>query len=1678
MRHSQLLAVLVALSIALHGAQAAKGKKPDVAQYQQAADAVASNVNKAAEKSEQLVNEHMSAVNKDPGALITKDTMKNMMAGRTFLPQKAGSRTVSVQANQGFNGLTNYQPSGWKITETMSGPTDKKDEPTAAKEPVYTYPMGLGPVLMNQCTERSYEKSSPCYNSKLFDLQNKVCQNQIDAANYIGVGFDGRGYYNAQSRKASLVQRSCANRATFMGQDIPDTMNIFGIFETVAETKSFQSASQYMRYIRHKAGLSNQKNLFSSEASKYSKGSSFGANLGGIGAIVGGAIGAVAGGPAGAGMGAQLGGAIGGSIGGGSGSGSGNSKSKQKGQSSSKMMQSEKAKARKGSAHSFFAIMYVNVILYDISLDEIKPNDVSLNVLKDYMNLPASYYSIGADVKYQNFLLRWGTHFIRSGKFGGQLKITKTSKTSKIQSQEQFARIAETEFQSMFATLQSSYTQKSSGWSFLGFGSKKRSTSQKSSAKSKAEHKSTMSAGQSQSDSSKQSQFTQTTVEAQGGTPEIAEALVDFYTPAFKQLYHDWLVSIKDYAKPFEFQLRAVDEIFNMNMDDLFPGGKVDFGCVGGDSSKVKILVEPETNRRYYIDVRTKFDNSSKFEQKVKVYCKYSHLEDFKEDLNKRRISLERAIGVYMAEGPFPTSSFELKAGEPGCEEATLGTVSASMASKSRVMSYAELKKSPFLIAFDLPQPVPNLIPMKAKYRIIFKDGIWFATEPTQTSMHLYDGCEISESTEARICFRNIMLNYDEKTGLLRVDPRVFPITKSRIPSLPEWLSGSIVARAHRLEMTKSIKADVFSGRAALPCNIRWLNSHRLDPKKQENCIHFTAASEGDIFVIFSAIPKDHTTWYYLQINSEGVSFYQGLKLRKRDVQKGMGILGDKNLFQSFFVCVIQNSGTVMMQYGKADPESEVGTVFSGYTFARDSQFSRLSFYTFGSGSKEVSLMDIRLTRTMPKVECLSKNYKKVKGHCVLKCHAECINCDAANDNKACHQCKNVRVETGKGAIKVIECLSKCPAGKYVSQTKKRLCVPCLAGTFKSGKGNEKCASCPAGSFSSAGATKCSKCKPGTFNAKPGQSKCTKCSGGTFSGKGATVCQKCPVGSFSGEGQQKCSPCPYGHYGDSQGLKQCKPCSRGFSAAKRGQVKCTKCPAGTSSVEGSRTCSNSCKKGEYSPAKGQPCKKCSPGTFSESAGSMKCSQCAPGSYQPNGGQSVCIKAPKGTYVSQRGAKSYQSCPAGTVNSQVGQANSSACRKCPAGTFSSSATSCKKCPVGQFSPGSGSRACSRCPKGQYAPVEGMKGCKHCDLGTYAPNEGSAVCKIAPQGTYVSNKGSIRPIKCPAGHYNAKVRQSSSSACLPCQKNYFASSSGSSKCRKCSAGSVTAKTGSTRCASCPAGSYAHSSGSCQYCSPGTYISSTGAASCSKCKAGTFAPGRGSRNCRPCSAGSFSNAGSSRCTQCSLGYYAPSSGSSRCMKCPYGSIATNAQRTKCYKFGECYFANKNFVSTSVSRTKSSKPCQSWTVRYCSWHTLKRTCHVPNPTAKASQSTGNTCRTFTEQGGSNKPWCYTKTSTRWETCNIPLCGPRLRECYKKGTKNFVSGIAVTQSGKPCQGWEIKSCPSGTVGKTCHVPNTALKLARLIGNTCRITTASSEKRPWCYTRTSRRWETCNIPQC
>ena len=139
----------------------------------------------------------------------------------------------------------------------------------------------------------------------------------------------------------------------------------------------------------------------------------------------------------------------------------------------------------------------------------------------------------------ENFIQRWGTHFIKSAKFGGELEIRKTMDAKQAGTKTKFSEEMEFEYKSLFASVGAKYKNEGG-------------TSVKQETKT-----------------------TSTAVEAKGGSQDIASILSDVYAPTFKTEFKEWLQSIPQYPKAFKFQMSSILDLVNFRANDLFPDDKV-----------------------------------------------------------------------------------------------------------------------------------------------------------------------------------------------------------------------------------------------------------------------------------------------------------------------------------------------------------------------------------------------------------------------------------------------------------------------------------------------------------------------------------------------------------------------------------------------------------------------------------------------------------------------------------------------------------------------------------------------------------------------------------------------------------------------------------------------------------------------------------------------------------------------------------------------------------------------------------------------------------------------------------------------------------------------------------------------------------------------------------------------
>ncbi|XP_035696833.1 uncharacterized protein LOC118430231 [Branchiostoma floridae] len=995
-------------------------------------------------------------------------------------------------------------------------------------------------------------------------LNRPVEENLIDGATYLGVGFDGRGVYSAESRKKSVIQRSCENLQTYDRNEVPDSMTVQGIYDTNVGSYTFSSTEEYRQYLAEKSAVTSAKAMFQEEINKAS---------GHV--AVGGLFG------------------IGFSVGGGKSSQSGTSSQS----SDSSASSSASAQLSEQHAQTYMAMLEINIFRYEIFMDDVTPDRLNVGFLRDFISLPESYFSPGAEIIFQNFYLRWGTHYIKSAKFGGQLKIIKTKQATKDLSMSEFATRAEADWKMTMSTFSALASQtKSSSWL-----DEDETKTESKEAKGQAASDSDSQANREQQKQASSQEYSNEVLEVQGGDQQIAAAITEMYTTALTTELKDWLESINDYPKPFSFVLRPVPDLLNIPFVTLFPAGDVDYGCFG----KRDLKTEEGTGRKYYTHTTTKHvgdDNRAKNSSETVTvseirYCNFADRKALEDSMTKKRLSLGRAVTVYLEEGRLLSSDFLLPAGGAGCETAMLAFLQGD---NTGVPTWEDMTGGKeFTVVFDMPSDIPGILQAQDVLELKFFRHKWFSTRRGFVP-HLYDGYKNGGSNdlqEKKVSVQGLVMTYTEETGVFTVTDADFEASAPIVQDLPDWIKSLDVARAEYKKLLSHLskKSDTVGD---VPCSIHWSNAHRFDPTNGGKCIHFTAASEGDIFVVFASIPQNHETWIYIQISPGGVALYKAMRLQTTQLNDNAGGLGSTTLYQSYFVCVTEDvdETNTVIQYGKTPDNEERPHVWLSFTF---NELASLRYYSFGSGESPVKVMGLSLLDSPAKDFIICREgTEMINGVCQQKCHPECEGCRTSGSNSPmdCIACKHLKVPYPykEGQIGAFQCVAQCPQHMEPFNVKKSCtCIKRMEET------------------SPDGVVDCvTECPLTHFNEN---SVCKKCSSFCVdvSNDGTRVC--------SGPTSADCDTCKYQH--DGSCVEGCIPGQKAAKGEEDGSFTCHQCQPGHECKHGDER-EDICPAGKHSNENRSACELCAAGEFSGTPGAASCQKC-PAGQTSNPGSSHC-----------------------------------------------------------------------------------------------------------------------------------------------------------------------------------------------------------------------------------------------------------------------------------------------------------------------------------------------------------------------------------------------------------------------------------------------------------------------
>ena len=189
-----------------------------------------------------------------------------------------------------------------------------------------------------------------------------------------------------------------------------------------------------------------------------------------------------------------------------------------------------------------------------------------------------------------------------------------------------------------------------------------------------------------------------------------------------------------------------------------------------------------------------------------------------------------------------------------------------------------------FRAIFDMKNDLTGIegynIPRNMSRTMKYAGGKWM-TSKEDCSFHLYNAFNNGGSgntNKRKISIFGQVLSYNQKTGGLELLPTDNEASKQLFPNLHEFLAGRLLAKIVMETGDVTRNAGKRETLAKHPCNVKWSNALRFDPTDSNGkCLHFTAATEGSLFVAFSALPKDKSSWYYTEITPERVAIYKVL---------------------------------------------------------------------------------------------------------------------------------------------------------------------------------------------------------------------------------------------------------------------------------------------------------------------------------------------------------------------------------------------------------------------------------------------------------------------------------------------------------------------------------------------------------------------------------------------------------------------------------------------------------------------------------------------------------------------------------------------------------------------------------------------------------------------------------
>lgn len=387
----------------------------------------------------------------------------------------------------------------------------------------------------------------------------------IPSAHVIGTGFllskDGVD----KTRRKSLISRLCNRPTKYGGYLIPDGVTISEIYDTEAHSVFFTDANQLVTYLSSSYGQT-----ITNEELNY-----FSATFGGGVSVLSLSL----------------------------------KHENIRNYKDSNSKNKDKSLNGQKERQTLLSLFEINVIRYALFIENVRSESIDPFFLIDFMSLPDNYFLNDAVQKYEQFIFRYGTHYIHSAEFGGQILFENT-------------RFIESE-SSISEELSKSWNeiQKSFGSSLSAGGSVSVPiNTMTADSGAKSVNINTVDIGKAKKLESleksaeySQKNWTSLFLQSQGGNINIAKLITRLESNTGDALL-EWLRSIPKYPKAFKVKMRPINELLNFNIRNFFVGN---------------------------------FFNQTCHKSQTRRCIHGTSIEEFQEEFDKRRRSLEFAIEIF-----------------------------------------------------------------------------------------------------------------------------------------------------------------------------------------------------------------------------------------------------------------------------------------------------------------------------------------------------------------------------------------------------------------------------------------------------------------------------------------------------------------------------------------------------------------------------------------------------------------------------------------------------------------------------------------------------------------------------------------------------------------------------------------------------------------------------------------------------------------------------------------------------------------------------------------------------------------------------------------------------------------------------------------------------------------------